>query len=446
MNGLLLYRQYLENIRMSLVNCELEELKSKKFLDIISREKEIEDIIYIDVILKKAGLNVSFLNGNDFISQKVKLKSKLSEVLGFDSDDSRNDILSQFISEEDSIIEELNSLFTEDLVDLSVENIETSEEVLSTEDFIERNKETLESVFAGMKVYEKTLQKPVEEVFEEDVEESDEVDNTESLEDTEDIDEIAETEENNEIEDDKDLGEELFAGFEDSFEEDENSEKDKEIEDNDSVETDLDIEKSEENDLDEEDFDNFDNSKDLSEENFDSESDNLNEDNSDFEESEDIENDDTEEVEHFKNKDYSPFFKDDSEEKNEELLKNFNEDDLFDTTGIELEEELSLNDEKIDDEELGKRFENETNYFLHGVKRSRNETANALKEMAKSKEKLVKSKDVSDIDDALAKMLIGTGANILTLPETMGNFVKALKNTSKKVKDTIVVKEEGEDE
>lgn len=440
MNGLLLYRQYLENIRMSLVNCELEELKSKKFLDIISREKEIEDIIYIDVILKKAGLNVSFLNGNDFISQKVKLKSKLSDVFGFDSEDSRNDILSQFISEEDSIIEELNSLFTDDLGDLSAENIETSEEVLSTEDFIERNKETLESIFAGMKVYEKNLQKPVEEVFEEDVEDSDKIENTESVEETEDIEE---TKDNNEIGEDKDLGEELFAGFEDSFEEDENLEKEIEDEDSESVETDENIEKSAENDSNEEDLEN---NEDLIEEDFDGDLENSNEDNSDFGDNEDIENDDTEEVEHFKNKDYSAFFKDDSEEKNEELLKNFNEDDLFDSTGIELEEELSLNDEKIDDEELGKRFENETNYFLHGVKRSRNETANALKEMAKSKEKLVNSKDVSNIDDALAKMLIGTGANILTLPETMGNFVKALKNTSKKVKDTIVVKEEGEDE
>ena len=73
----MLYRQYLENIRESILNYSLSELKDKDFISILKREKEIEDLSYIDVILKNAGLNISFIGNEDFLKTPVVLKSKL---------------------------------------------------------------------------------------------------------------------------------------------------------------------------------------------------------------------------------------------------------------------------------------------------------------------------------------------------------------------------------
>ena len=66
MNGLMLYRQFLENIRDSIDNYDLNKLEAKDYLSILSRVNEIEDMTYIDVILKNAGLDLSFISNDDF--------------------------------------------------------------------------------------------------------------------------------------------------------------------------------------------------------------------------------------------------------------------------------------------------------------------------------------------------------------------------------------------
>ena len=77
MDGLLVYRQYLENIRGSIKNFKLPELESKEFMGILHRVNQIEDLSYIDVILKNAGLKLSFIGDRSFLDKKVVLKSKL---------------------------------------------------------------------------------------------------------------------------------------------------------------------------------------------------------------------------------------------------------------------------------------------------------------------------------------------------------------------------------
>lgn len=431
-NGLLLYRQYLENIRVSLVNCDLKELESKKFLDIMKREKEIEDIIYIDEILKKAGLNIFFLKGTDFISQKVKLKSKLGKVFGFDKDDYRTELLNDFLSDEDDIIERINSMFPENMDELGEFDVTTSVETLGVDDFIEKHKETLEALFKGMQVYGDMLKKEEEKV--EEVEEEFEIDESEDIEEdkSDDLPSVEDTE----IE--EDLGDELFAGFEDILEDKSTNVVSLNLED-------LDKSKDNEGTDDIDNFDSLEIEESDREENDNSEDIDFEEDLEESQEKDENE-DDMQEIEHFKNKDVSPFFENDNAEKNEELLKSFNEDSLFDRTGIELEEELEADADRVDEEDLGNRFQNETDYFLHGFKRSRNETANVLKEMSKSKEKLTNSKDISDADDKLAKMLIGTSANIMTLPEKVVDAFKNLKNVGQKMKDTMIVTEGDDDE
>ena len=65
-----------------------------------------------------------------------------------------------------------------------------------------------------------------------------------------------------------------------------------------------------------------------------------------------------------------------------------------------------------------------------------------LKRIYKTKEKLVDSDKISASDDALAKLLFALGAGVLSIPNATGNIVKKLKDSSKKIKESMIVEEE----
>ena len=123
MNGLMLYRQFLENIRDSIDNYDLNKLEAKDYLSILSRVNEIEDMTYIDVILKNAGLDLSFISNDDFLHTPVELKSKLGEVIcneeifeeeiGEEMQEAYSDYLNNFVSSEDDIISKIDEILVE---------------------------------------------------------------------------------------------------------------------------------------------------------------------------------------------------------------------------------------------------------------------------------------------------------------------------------------------
>ena len=174
MNGLMLYRQYLENIRSCILNFELDSLESKKYLDILSRMNEIEDMSYIDVILKNAGLDLSFIGDNSFLETPVVLRSKISEVFTIDDieddemQDAVSDYLGSFVAHEDSVMEKIDSILGENgIPEISSEYFPASSEgIMGVEELLESHKDTLGALFGGLS----SLTKSIEENKTEDTE------------------------------------------------------------------------------------------------------------------------------------------------------------------------------------------------------------------------------------------------------------------------------------
>lgn len=115
MNGLLLYREYLNNVSACVINYELPKIETKELRGILEVAKDIEDLAYLDKILSLAGSNGMFDKDKDFIKKVVRLESKLKNIMNVEyieniiSLDSLYDI-------EDSIIECVG-----DLTDISNE-------------------------------------------------------------------------------------------------------------------------------------------------------------------------------------------------------------------------------------------------------------------------------------------------------------------------------------
>ena len=186
MDGLLVYRQYLENVRSSVKNYDLSELESKNFMDIVERVNQIEDLAYIDVVLQNAGLNLSFIGDRKFLDEKVVLQSKLTDVLykGRDMDETMraaiSDYMSIFMLEEDSIIDEINEI-SQSVSSVTVENFpKSSSKYYSAKEIVEKNQDTLRSLFGALAEMDKKLSTPepeqtdfVEEYFDEDMPDDD---------------------------------------------------------------------------------------------------------------------------------------------------------------------------------------------------------------------------------------------------------------------------------
>lgn len=449
MNGLMLYRQFLENIRDSIENYDLNKLEAKDYLSILSRVNEIEDMTYIDVILKNAGLDLSFISNDDFLHIPVELKSRLGEVIcneeifeeeiGEEMQEAYSDYLNNFVSSEDDIISKIDELLVEKgLSDLDGSMIpQSGSKVLSTSELLEKNKETLSALFSGMSAFSKTVETSKED--EEEIEDLDELEFDEDIEieETEEAEEIKEVDDFDEIED-----------FEDS------------IELEDLVEEKLDFElKHDDIEIEDKKVHSKKLNTSFLDDDFEEE---IEEDTNNK-----VDNFDTEEYEDtFEDKEFSMFLEE-TEETEEEEPDDFEDIDTFDSSDTEEDDEVnvediikgrdldtevsrmySLNEREDTDPVEGNPFREASEYFLNGGKRVKRDKENKenLKKLYKNKEKIVDVEGVNDLDDALAKFLLAVGDGMLNLPSNTSNLFQKLKKNGKKMYGNMVVEDDADEE
>ena len=467
MNGLMLYRQYLENIRSCILNFELDSLESKKYLDILSRMNEIEDMSYIDVILKNAGLDLSFIGDNSFLETPVVLKSKISEVFTIDDieddemQDAVSDYLGSFVAHEDSVMEKIDSILGENgIPEISSEYFPASSEgIMGVEELLESHKDTLGALFGGLS----SLTKSIEENKTEDTEDEFSEEEFEDLDDSE----VVDTEETN-IEEEKE--ETQIENIEEKSEEDidfylvDDVELQTKIDD---LKSEIDYNEIEENlDLDKEEIEEdisenkksktFDTSF-LDDDFVEKEQEDI-ENTENTEETEDVESDienDSVDEDSISDKDFSMFLDETENTENiedlDEELEEDNFEDLDDFDSDELDNEVSsmysLNEEEDIEPTDGSLFREATDYFLNGGKRiNRNEPKENLKELYKSKERMVNDPNFSNADDNFAKLILAIGDGAMNLPNITADLFKKIKGSSKKMYDNMVVEDDNDEE
>ena len=457
MNGLMLYRQFLENIRDSISNYDLSELEAKDYLSILSRVNEIEDMTYIDVILKNAGLDLSFISNNDFLHTPVELKSKLGEVIcneeifeeevGEEMQEAFSEYLNNFVSSEDDIISKIDELLVEKgLDDLNNDMLPNSgSRVLNTSELLERNKDTLNALFSGMA----TLSKAMEETKEKEIEDISEIEFDEDIE----LEENEDLEENEELKDEEsNIEDNIIEMTEDSEDNDIMYVKEEEQED-------LTIDVIEENKpkskklntsfLD----DDFEENIEVEEETSDSDSE-VDDYEDSFEDKEFrmfLDDNNSEEVELLDDNEHEDFDVDDFD--NSDMDEFDSEEDIEETLrGRDLDTEVSrmysLNEIEDTDPREGNPFREASEYFLNGgkkVKREKEDKEN-LKKLYKSKEKIVDIDGVNDFDDALAKFLLAVGDGVLNLPNNTSSIIQKLRKNGKKMYGNMVVEDDEDEE
>ena len=452
-DGLLLYKQYLENVRKDILNYDLSTLDSKRFLDILKRVHEIEDLSYIDTILKSAGLDLSFWNSKEFLNKIVEVQSNLGkyyvdEFITEEETEVLNDYISAFADKEDEISDTLDYIYGEDGFgdeDIYADNFISSEDEFPTiETMLESNKDTLGALFGFMKKVEE---------------------NKESIKEDKDNTEIVEVEEKNIMETDDDFTDIDFTNSDcEDFE-------DIEFEEDDTIilfdEEPIEVDEDKNNisdDLDEEDIiiveeisvdENIEDSE-LNEIECDTSS--IEEENSiTFDDSFDTsfldEVDEEIDTESIKEKDFSIFLED-KIESNEEVEESdlTNEADFFeDNTDEELEEDLyEVEEPNIFDRdpESSTRFKEATEFFLNSkrLKKSSKNEIEKLKEQAKQKERLVEHPDVTDGEDALAKVLLSLGLGMMSIPKSTTGLMSKIKEGSKKITENMIVGDDEDEE
>ena len=488
----MVYRQYLENVRGSINNYSLSELKSKEFMGIIQRVGQISDLSYIDVILQNAGVNISFIGDKKFLNEKVILKSKLDkyfESSTFVKDTAMKDALSEYMSmfiiEEDEIIESIEEITGEDgIAEISLDYFpKSSARYYSAQEVLEKNKETLTALFGAVDEMNKKLNQEeesssqfVEEYFDEESEDEelhlDGVDIRDLIREEVEKDEDVEIEnsrveeeiiseepkiDETEIEDEVKIEEEeepiVSTPVKLSFAlEKEEEEIGFDIEENKTVETPIEEPiirptASSQNKRMDVSFLLDDDSE-------------IEEDNS-FEDKEEDSFDeyDTE----VSRKDFRAFLEQDDEEpviegeETEEETARFetnfdyeeDEDDyegFVDNTGRVLSKELEDEDDRLlrDTDPIERNlFEETANYFLTG--KSEVYGKDDLRTLYKSKEKIVDSDDVSSTDDAVAKMVLAMTDGLLNLPRVTGRLFKKAKNSGRKMRENMIVEDEDDD-
>ena len=471
-DGLLLYKQYLENVRKDILNYDLSTLDSKRFLDILKRVHEIEDLSYIDTILKSAGLDLSFWNSKEFLNKIVEVQSNLGkyyvdEFITEEETEVLNDYISAFADKEDEISDTLDYIYGEDGFgdeDIYADNFISSEDEFPTiETMLESNKDTLGALFGFMKKVEENKESIKEDKDNTEIVEVEE--NKESIKEDKDNVEIVEDEEKNIMESDDDFTDIDFTNsdFED-FE-------DIEFEEDDTIilfdEEPIEVDEDKNNisdDLDEEDIiiveeisvdENIEDSE-LNEIECDTSS--IEEENSiTFDDSFDTsfldEVDEEIDTESIKEKDFSIFLED-KIESNEEVEEHdlTNEADFFeDNTDEELEEDLyEVEEPNIFDRdpESSTRFKEATEFFLNSkrLKKSSKNEIEKLKEQAKQKERLVEHPDVTDGEDALAKVLLSLGLGMMSIPKSTTGLMSKIKEGSKKITENMIVGDEEDEE
>ena len=482
MDGLRVYRQYLENIRLSVCNCELSKIEEKGFIPVLNRMKEIEDLSYIDVVLKNAGLGVSFLGDKSFLNEPVVMSLNYADSLEgiVENKDEFIGILSYMNIDETMIedsLEELKELTQ--IPELSLDYFpQSGETYYSPEEFIDIHKETLNSLFSFMdkvsnaekEVDKKEKEKKereslyVEEFFDEEFFDEDELD---EIEDSKEVIEKEDIEDSmNEIEDFKDesFDYDLEDDIENSAEEDSFSSGyhfNRESENQNIFDKEL-YGFEDDEDIVSEDSDKSSNFLDDLDESVASDSfleDDLEDDflenrkiNTSFlldDDEDDIESSNMEGYSGFEKKDFSMFVEDEEEIEDEDdeaeedfgySGRSFNHS-FEDTTSDILSKEVEDNDDwRLRDTDPVDRsiFEEATEYFLKGDNRK----SNPIREMYSSKEKIVDMDEVKGVDDALAKMILAISDNMFNIPA----LFKRVKSNGKKLKNSMRVEDDEDEE
>lgn len=431
-------------------NYSLDELKGRNILDILKRVQEINDLSYIDIILKNVGMDISFLSNREFLSKGVEIKSKLSflyqDKKDEDSEEAFSEYLSDFDTDEDSIIDKLNDLLGGEDQSLDIDDYPITEDRdrFSTSSILETHKDTLSALFGGLKTMDSSKQKSEEEK-KDGIEESinkDKEEKSSVLDREEKLDIFEDSDEDSLMDEETDL--EIRSKNKQNIDEDiDTMQSNDDIEDSD-LEGFLDIQSKDITMfLDNDSFDYEDEDSEI-------DSDNISKENSH------LINMSTRSIEDRNND------SDNSDIEDDEISYSNSMNGFEDNTGDELQQDL---DEEVDNnyfERMGYEEQQErdnliqeaTNHFLNSGKQAklqRIEEYNELRRKAKSKEKLVDSDRVTDLDDALAKTILSVGLGILSLPEITSELLRKRdknrgnRNLEKK-RSFMIVEDDEEDE
>ena len=484
MDGLIVYKEYLNKISKSSKGIEFNEISSLNLDDISNRVLEISDLLRIDEIFIKAGLKLSFIGDKSFLEDKIEVENKyLKYFIGEENDEDLNQALSQYLSQfvgvQDIVANEIanvDKLFEKEdkIPDETVRKInlpKTEDSFCSLNMLLEQQKDVLSNLFSGLNDLEDTKLGETEEVKDSDnVDSSNSVDSVDSVDgaESEEIEiEVQDEPENSKgiIEQENKIEEVCESGVSDDIggqtenlsasgkqivkikledikktedikaEEIENTrifdspviiddqEEAEEAEVTNEIES---VDKSEE-------IDDFDKSRVLDESENEGEI-------YDLDESEDLE---------ILTKDFENFTdSSDSSDSSDSLDTEDTENEAIeDNSGSLLQKELE--DEDSDDIDFSdmQKFKKETEYFLKKSKSKRKSDINVdeIKRICQSSERLSKIEDMSKSDDDLLKFLVGLSLGVSEVPKVTKSIISKLRKGSKTVYSNMVVDDTEED-
>lgn len=481
MDGLIVYKEYLNKISKSSKGIEFNEISSLNLDDISNRVLEISDLLRIDEIFIKAGLKLSFIGDKSFLEDKIEVENKyLKYFVEEENDDDLNQALSQYLSQfvgvQDIVANEIanvDKLFEKEdkIPDETARKInlpKTEDSFCSLDMLLEQQKDVLSNLFSGLNDLEDTKLGETEEV-----KDSDNVDSSNSVDSVDSVDSIdsAESEEieievqdepensNGIIEQENKTEEVCESGVsEDIGGQTENlSTSDKQIvkiklegikktedikaeeientrifdspviiddqEETEETEVTNEIESVDKSD----EIDDFDKSGVLDESENEGEI-------YDLDESEDLE---------ILTKDFKNFT--DSSDSSDSL--DTENGMIEDNSGSLLQKELE--DEDSDDIDFSdmQKFKKETEYFLKKSKSKRKSDINVdeIRRICQSSERLSKIEDMSKSDDDLLKFLVGLSLGVSEVPKVTKSIISKLRKGSKTVYSNMVVDDTEED-
>ena len=485
MDGLIVYKEYLNKISKSSKGIEFNEISSLNLDDISNRVLEISDLLRIDEIFIKAGLKLSFIGDKSFLEDKIEVENKyLKYFIGEENDEDLNQALSQYLSQfvgvQDIVANEIanvDKLFEKEdkIPDETVCKInlpKTEDSFCSLDMLLEQQKDVLSNLFSGLNDLEDTKLGETEEVKDSDnVDSSNSIDNVDSSSsvdsaESEEIEVQDEPENSKGIIEQENKTEELCeSGVSDDIggQTENLSAFDKQIvkiklegikktedikaeeientrifdspviiddqEETEEAEVTNEIESADKS----EEIDDFDKSEVLDESENDGEI-------YDLDESEDLE---------ILTKDFENFT--DSSDSSDSLDTEDTEDTenevKEDNSGSLLQKELE--DEDSDDIDFSdmQKFKKETEYFLKKSKSKRKSDINVdeIRRICQSSERLSKIEDMSKSDDDLLKFLVGLSLGVSEVPKVTKSIISKLRKGSKTVYSNMVVDDTEED-
>ena len=476
MDGLIVYKEYLNKISKSSKGIEFNEISSLNLDDISNRVLEISDLLRIDEIFIKAGLKLSFIGDKSFLEDKIEVENKyLKYFIGEENDEDLNQALSQYLSQfvgvQDIVANEIanvDKLFEKEdkIPDETARKInlpKTEDSFCSLDMLLEQQKDVLSNLFSGLNDLEDMKLGETEEVKDSDnVDSSNSIDSAES----EEIEVQDEPENSKGIIEQENKTEELCESgvSEDIGGQTENlSASDKQI-----VKIKLeDIKKTE--DIKAEEIENtriFDSPVIIDDQEETEEAEVTNEIESvdkseeidDFDKSgvlDELENEgeiyDSDESEDLEilTKDFENFTdSSDSSDSSDSFDSLDTENGMIeDNSGSLLQKELE--DEDSDDIDFSdmQKFKKETEYFLKKSKSKRKSDINVdeIRRICQSSERLSKIEDMSKSDDDLLKFLVGLSLGVSEVPKVTKSIISKLRKGSKTVYSNMVVDDTEED-